>query len=256
MSSANYDYGHGGIIGIGTPQANPTVEAEMRIVFPPNALLQSVRLTSAAEKPLDRLREYLWGLPQTLARFDTLRLAAFGFGCTGSSYLVSPDTHRALIESLEDRYGYAVITATDAIAWKLRELGARRIALASPYPDALSEAAHIFWEDAGFDVTEIRQISTGMADTRGIYTLGSQDARAAAQELRRSPVDAVLLSGTGMPSLALIADAAGTPGPPVLSSNYCLATRLCEAAGIPEPSLGQWTQRLAEATAIPSGETE
>ena len=255
MSGANYDYGRGGIIGIGTPQANPTVEAEMRILFPPNVLLQSVRLTSAAEKPLDRLREYFCSLPQTLARFDTLRPAAFGFGCTGSTYLISPDAHCASIESLEARFGYPVITATDAITWKLRKLGAQRIALASPYPDALSQAAQAFWQTAGFEVSEIRQISTGMADTRGIYTLGSVDAHATAVELRNSPVDAVLLSGTGMPSLSLIADTARTEGPPVLSSNYCLAMRLCEAAGIPAPSDAQWAPRLAEATATPFGET-
>ena len=91
MSGGHYDYGRAGIIGIGTPQANPTVEAETRILLPPNALLQTVRLTSPAPDALDRLREYLLDLPQTLARYDTLKPAAFGFGCTGSSYLVSPD---------------------------------------------------------------------------------------------------------------------------------------------------------------------
>src|SRR3546814_13245221 len=56
--SACYDYGRAGIIGIGTPQANPTVEAEMRILLPQNALLQTTRLASSAPESLDRLREY------------------------------------------------------------------------------------------------------------------------------------------------------------------------------------------------------
>lgn len=254
MSGGNYDYGRGGVIGIGTPQANPTVEAEMRILFAPDVLLQTVRHTSTAHLPLDRLREYLWGLPGALARYDTLRPLAFGFGCTGSSYLVSPESHAALIESLQARFGYPVVTATDAIRWKLDELGARRIALASPYPSALSDAALAFWQAAGFEVTEIRRIDTGTTDTRGIYTLGSRDAQAAAQELRQTGVDAVLLSGTGMPSLKLIAQAAHSAGPPVLSSNYCLALRLCEVAGIAALEHSEWTARLAQATAIPTGE--
>lgn len=255
MSGGNYDYGRGGVIGIGTPQANPTVEAEMRILFPPHVLLQTVRHTSTAQLPLDRLREYLWGLPGALACYDTLRPLAFGFGCTGSSYLISPESHSALIGSVQERFGYPVVTATDAIRWQLTELGARRIALASPYPAALSDAALAFWQAAGFEVTEIRKIVAGMTDTRDIYTLGSRDARVAVNELRHTPVDAVLLSGTGMPSLQLIADAAHSTGPPVLSSNYCLALRLCEVAGIATLEHSEWTVRLAQATSIPAGES-
>lgn len=247
MSSA-YDYGRAGIIGIGTPQANPTVEAEMRILLPPDALLQSTRLTSHATDSLDRLREYLWGLAATLTQYDTLRPTAFGFGCTGSSYLLPPGQQATLLESLEARFGYPIITATDAIAWQLRALGARRIALASPYHGALADAAHAFWQAAGFELVAIRRVETAIADTRGIYALGSADAAAATAELRALPVDAVLLSGTGMPTLRLIADAQGQPGAPLISSNYCLAMRLCDVAGITAPTVDQWAPRLAAAT--------
>lgn len=247
--SAAYDYGRAGIIGIGTPQANPTVEAEMRIMLPPNALLQTTRLVSAAPESLDRLREYLWGLSDTLARYDTLRPAAFGFGCTGSSYLMPPGFQAAMLATLEARFGYPIVTATDAIAWQLRALGARRIALASPYRGALAAAALAFWQAEGFEVVEVREVETAIADTRGIYALGSADAAPVAAPLRALPVDAVLLSGTGMPSLRLIADADGEPGPPLLSSNYCLAMRLCDVAGLPAPAVADWAPRLAAATA-------
>ena len=258
--NGNYDYGRGGIIGIGTPQANPTVEAEMRILFPANVLLAVARLTSTAAEPLDRLLDYLHGLSGALTQFDTLYPAAFGFGCTGSSYLVTPEAQSALIERLEQRFGYPIVTATDAIAWRLRALGAKKIALASPYPATLADAATTFWRAAGFDVAEVRRIDTGRADTRGIYTLGTRDAKATAEELSALDVDAVLLSGTGMPSLALIAQAgadaeSGKGATPVLSSNLCLALRLCDVAGIPAPRLSDWAPRLAEAIAPPAGET-
>lgn len=251
--SIGYDYGRDGIVGIGTPQANPTVEAEMGILLPPAVLPVTVRLTSSAVDPLDRLREYLLGLPQTLSNFDTLRPRAFGFGCTGSSYLVAPDAQTALIAEIEDNFGYPVVTTTDAIGWQLRSIGARRIAIASPYPARLSDAAHAFWEAAGFEVAAIRRIETGQADTRGIYTLGSNDARPAAEELQRLPVDAVLLSGTGMPTLKLVAAMAASGGPPVYSSNLCLAMRLCAVADIPFPAAKEWGQRLTQATTRPVG---
>ncbi|RYG26620.1 MAG: hypothetical protein EON93_21310, partial [Burkholderiales bacterium] len=83
-----YDYGRAGRIGIGTPQANPTVETEFSILIPPRAALSVTRLTSAAPAPADRLRDYLLRLEDSLAAFDTLKMDAFGFACTASSYLV------------------------------------------------------------------------------------------------------------------------------------------------------------------------
>ncbi|MBB5707047.1 hypothetical protein [Sphingopyxis panaciterrulae] len=254
--SACYDYGRAGIIGIGTPQANPTVEAEMRILLPQNALLQTTRLASSAPESLDRLREYLWSLPDALARYDTLRPTVFGFGCTGSSYLMPPGFQAAMLTSLEARFGYPIVTATDAIAWHLRALGARRIALASPYRGALAEAALAFWQAEGFEVAEVREIETAIADTRGIYALGSTDAGRVTAPLSALPVDAILLSGTGMPSLRLIADAHGRSGPPLVSSNYCLAMRLCDVANISAPTVEDWGPRLAAATALPTGPSQ
>lgn len=248
---SGYDYGRAGTLGIGTPQANPTVEAEMRILLPPPVAMAVVRLTSTSPNPLFRLRLYLEGLEETLAQYDTLRPGAFGFACTGSSYLVGAAREAEIVAGVESRFGYPVVTATAAITWQLRRLGARRIALASPYPAALSEAAEAYWRAAGFDFAEVRRIETGSGDTRSIYTLGSEDARPAAEALRQLDVDAVLLSGTGMPSLALIAGAAD--GPPVVSSNLCLALRLCDLVGVPAPDPADWRLRLAQTLALPEG---
>lgn len=80
------EYGSIGRIGIGTPQANPTVEAEMAILLPRACSLHITRLTSCAESPEARLRAYLLGLEDYLAAYDTLRPHVFGFACTASSY--------------------------------------------------------------------------------------------------------------------------------------------------------------------------
>lgn len=248
---SHYDYGRAGTVGIGTPQANPTVEAEMRILLPPPVATAVVRLTSASQNPLFRLRLYLEGLEETLGQYDTLRPDAFGFACTGSSYLVGAAREAEIVAEVENRFGYPIVTATAAIAWQLQRLGARRIALASPYPVPLAEAAETYWREAGFDVAEVHRIETGSGDTRGIYALGSEDARPAAEALRRSDVDVVLLSGTGMPSLALIADAEGHP--PIISSNLCVALRLCHLIGAPEPIPADWRLRLAQTLAPSEG---
>ena len=243
------EYARGGLIGIGTPQANPTVEAEMRIVLEPWVGMAVVRLTSAAAASSGRLIEYLERLEDMLTQDDSLRPSAFAFACTGSSYLVGRAAEQRIVAQAEERFGYPIVTATCAIAAVLEERGVRRIAIASPYPPTLAEAATAYWREAGYDVAEVRRIEIGSDDTRGIYALGSADARAAVSALRASDVDAVLMSGTGLPSLALVAEASGHV--PLLSSNLCLAERASIVAGLPRPSPERWRQRLEQALAPP-----
>jgi maleate isomerase len=229
---SGYDYGRAGLVGIGTPQANPTVEAEMAILLPAGMAMAVTRLTSVVgAAPLERLRDYLLHLPLHLAAYDTLRPAVFGFACTASSYLVNDGAARAVLDACETRFGYPVVTAADAIAQALDRIGAQRIALVSPYPAPLREAAVRFWSAKGYRLNPVLAAGDLMpdADTRGIYALGSTHAAAALAQADLSGVDAVLLSGTGMPSLPLIAGWTGAM--PVLSSNLCLAAALAAPLG-------------------------
>jgi maleate isomerase len=249
-----YDYGRAGRIGIGTPQANPTVETEFAILVPPTASISVVRLTSRAPRPADRLRDYLLNLGDFLETFDTLKPDLFGFGCTASTYLVTRDEEQKVFADCEARFGYPVLGAADAIAWALDRIGARRIALLSPYPAELAEAAHAYWRGRGYTLCETGRAGALQpgADTRGIYRLGSADAAAALPTIDMSGLDAVVFTGTGMPSLPLIARV--TPHPPLLSSNLCLAARICDRLGLgdlldPASSVAHgWRERCRIAT--------
>ncbi|AYJ85891.1 hypothetical protein D3Y57_07780 [Sphingomonas paeninsulae] len=232
MTIGRYDYGRAGRIGIGTPQANPTVEAEFAILTPPSVSMAVIRLTSSHTDPADRLRSYLERLEDHLAAYDTYRPDVFGFACTASSYLVSQVDQHRIVAACEQRFGYPIVTAADAIQWALERIGARRIALLSPYPPALSQAAHAFWQGRGFELIETGNaggLGAG-ADTRGIYAMGSIDAANALARIDIAGIDAVLFSGTGMPSLPLIAE--HRTGPPLLSSNLCLAACLFDQLGL------------------------
>ncbi|QNQ08610.1 aspartate racemase/maleate isomerase family protein [Sphingomonas alpina] len=241
--NAGNDYGRDGIVGIGTPQANPTVEAEMAILLPPTILRITTRLTSRAEASEDRLRDYIEQLEPALASFDTLRPQVFGFACTAASYLMAPGREAAIVAAAEARYDYPVITAAAAIAWKLHALGARRIALVSPYPAALGQAAITYWQGQGFAPVAVANAAISGTDTRGIYALGSADARASLADLGAVSADVILITGTGMPSLSLIADP--PPGtPPILSSNLALAEALLASLGQPLPD---WRARYRAA---------
>ena len=178
MSIRPTEYASAGLVGVGTPQANPTVEAEMLALRPTGVGLVTARLVCLDEDPQRRLLSYIDDLEQTMARYDSLKLDAFGFACTGSTYLYGYDKERALVARLEDRFGYRVITAAAAIETRLRKLGAESIALIAPYPDWIFQPGIEYWTGRGFNVRVTGHAQLPSSDLHQIYELGSHQALA------------------------------------------------------------------------------
>lgn len=221
---------YGRVIGITTPQANTTVEPEMQLLLEGTVL--TARLTSPIADSRARLVDYFARLPATLAQFDVAPLAAAGFACTGSCYLVGRAEEERLLADATARAQVPVIASAQAIRDALGELGAKRLALLSPYPAWLSEAGQQYWRAAGFTLTSVAGLPDDLLDTRGIYRLTTARVLEVFARLELSGADAVLMSGTGMPTLRAIAALSQKHATlPLLSSNLCLAWALHRAAG-------------------------
>ena len=247
-------YGRHGTLGIATPQANVTAETEFRALLPRGVACATVRMASDAPDPEDRLRAYFTDIGQTLDRFDTLAMGAVGLACTGSSYLLGHESVEATLAALSTRRQQPVISAAAAIERALNHIGARSIALICPYPEWLLAAAERHWQGRGFALADRFSLDPHQRDTRAIYGLSP---KIAAERIKARwhcrQADAYLITGTGLPTLRLVAELSGVLPGPVLSSNLCLAWATLLEAGIDlaerEPSaamplLAGWENRL------------
>lgn len=226
------DFARSGRLGIGTPQANPTVEAEIRRLLPFEVDSVTLRLTSDSPDSVTRLKSYLINLPQHAKQFAGMKIDAFLFACTATSYLLAPEIQQKAIADAEAVLGAPVITAPDALVSELKALRAERIALVSPYPSAIMLAAVKWWTLQGFQVVQQGGVDIHSTDTVQIYQLQSADAWRSLSSMDIGKADAVVLSGTGMPSLPIIRKASQHFGVPVISSNLSLTRQGLKRLGL------------------------
>jgi len=239
------DYGAGGLVAILPPQANTTVEAELGVLLEPDVAMVVSRLTCYEQDSRTRLMGYFHSVGPSLRALDTAKPDFALFACTGSTYLVGLNEEDRAFAALP----LPLISAVRAVMQALDALNAKRIALVSPYPEWLTEACIAFWHAQGRKVVDVRTPEGDRTDTRRIYDLRSAQALEQIAALAGADVDCILVTGTGMPSLAAIAKARS--GPPVLSSNLCLAwaahRRLGREASLPAwlAADAPWRERLA-----------
>jgi maleate isomerase len=251
-SHENREYGRGGMFGILTPQGNPTVEPELGILLPAGSAILAARLTSPIPSLRERLADYIRNLPAAIAGFGEIAFDAIGFACTGSSYLIDRREERRIVAALEDARNCAIVTAARAVAEACAALAVRRVALISPYPEWLTAACRDHWDRNGVAVVDVLQLPSGGGDKHGIYNLTTQTVLPSARAFQIGNADAILLAGTGMPSLRLILTLEAERKIPVLSSNLCLAWALAKevgtsSAGAESRLYGGWGDRLAGA---------
>lgn len=248
-AGAAREYGRAGLYGLLTPQGNPTAEPEMRILLPPQSSLLCGRLTSHGDDLRRRLKEYFERLSTFIDQFGDIAFDAVGFACTGSSYGLEAQEERIQLARIETRKGYPVVTAAGAVEQALNSLAIQAIALVSPYPSWLTDACRAHWERRGVRVTATLQLPPA-SPARPIYAHTTPALLERMDRFDTHGAEAVLLTGTGMPSLRALQPLEATCGVPILSSNLCLAWALARIMGIAQPGpesrlYGGWSSRLA-----------
>ena len=227
------EYAPKGLIGVFTPQANTTVEPEMAILMPPGHAFITARMVSARPTISDRLVDYMDQFPGLLGQFANAPVDVVALACTGAAYLIGHEREAALLADITARTGAPALSGASAAVDALRMLGARRIGLVSPYDSALDRDSAAFWALQGFEVVAEASAFRETTSFHPIYSLSAAAANIALDTLKDVDADAILMLGTGMPTLATIAARPMVGRAPVLSCMLCLAWRAvaCRDAG-------------------------
>lgn len=133
--------------------------------------------------------------------------------------------------SLEEGHAAPVVTSAGALLSAVKALGAKRVAMITPYMRALTRIVVDYFEDAQIEVVDA--ISLEVADNQAVGRLDPAPLPGLAAGLNLKGVDAVVLSAcVQMPSLPSIQVAEDRLGIPVVSAATATAYDLLKRLGL------------------------
>ena len=221
--------------GVLIPSTNTTVEIECRLL-PPTYQAHIGRLMSSGGSfapSRDDDIDYQSRLLGT-AKVEMVILAQT------SASLFADDYDDVVTKRMSAGAGVPAITSAQAVGRAVRALGARRVAIVSPYSDAVNErAARYFKTKHGLDTIALEGFRA--ADAYAIGQLGPQHARDAFARIDRAEIELFVVPGGNFPTLPSIAAWERELEKPVVTTNQASVWAMLRAFNSSErlPAFGR-----------------
>ncbi len=231
-------------IGIVVPSVNTVMEPWAHRTAPDGVSVHFARMfipdltTPETLIEMDR-KEGMAGIRQ----LSSARPHAVAYGCTASSIVQGLDYDRHLRAEIEEMCKAPATTAANAILEALRTLGARRVALVSPYTDAVDEAEHRYFAGAGLEV--LGGANLGISDGFRLAEPEPGTLFRLGLDGWRSGADALVISCLNTRSHTVIAALERALGKPVVTSTQATLWHALRLAGVKDAIPG-YGRLLAE----------
>ena len=168
-------------------------------------------------------------------------LDVLAYACTSASLVIGEDRVAAALRAV--RPGIAVTTPLGAAKAALSALGLRRVAVLTPYVDAINLPMRQHLEESGFDIPGMGSFMNERDPE--VVRIEPAAIRAAALSLGRTPgVDGVFIACTALRGAGLVKELEASLGLPVTTSNHAMAWHALRLAGVGDtlPSAGRLFQ--------------
>ena len=226
-------YGYRAKIGLIVPSTNTVNEPEFNMMAPEGVSIHSARimlLGKATEESYVKMAEET---ARAAAELATAEVDVIAWGCTSGSVVVPRETLEARIVEAS---GIAAVTTISSVLAALAAVGAKKIAMGTPYVNFVNEAEVKFLVDAGFDVVSWYGLELGetQEERRGIGRVPPESLYRLARTIDRPEVDTIFISCTNLATVNMISDIEAEIGKPVITSNQATFWRALRMAGLPD----------------------
>ena len=230
MIDAHYrPYGRRAKIGLIVPTTNTVNEAEWARMAPEGVSIHVTRMVlhvGADAATLDR------DISAAIATLTPASVDVIAYGCTAGS-MVSPLDK--LTNRMREIGGVPAVATAPALVHALRALGARKVALATPYHEALNRHEIAFFAEQGIETLRAAGLGIGAGGAHEYVNISRVPQEAVLDHVRacdHPDAEAMVVSCTDFATLAILPQLEHQLGKPVVSSNLATWWQALRAAGI------------------------
>ena len=227
-------------IGLVVPSSNVTVETEVPALLARHTGERFSFHSSRMRMPtvsVEHLRSMNAQRERCVGELADASVDALLYACLVAVMAQGPGEHRRTEDAVTAQLAAAgqrpaVLSSAGALVEALTALGARRIALVTPYLRPLAQQVVDYLESEGYEVQD--WVALEVDDNAEVGRIPGDRVMAAARGLDLSGADALVISAcVQMPSLELIGPAEEEFGLPVLSAATAGAYGLLRHLGLP-----------------------
>ena len=205
-------------IGLLIPPPNAVMEVEFNRWVPTEVAVHATRMyRSTSDVTVESLLEMARHVDEA-ARLLAMTLPdVIMFGCTSGSLIMGVGWDREIIQSIEGATGIRALTTSTAVVAALNAVGARKVAVATPYIEEVNLRERRFLEGHGLQVLGI--CGMGIVKSEEIARVPPSQVHRFARGCDHPDADALFVSCTNLRTMEVIDRLEDELGKPVVTSN-------------------------------------
>ena len=216
-------------VGLMVPINTTTMERELLAWLPAGSTCNTQRIPRG--KGLltkETLPDYMAQALEMAKTFNDPAVDVVAFGCTAAGFISGPAGDAALQKNLASITGKNVVTTARSMVVALQEIGINKIALVTPYPDAVNTQLKAFLTDGGIEVKRFNSFYVQNTDELG--RIQAHQVAKLARDTMADDCEAMFIGCSQLPTFEILGDLEREFGRPVFSSIQVTAHRAQRAA--------------------------
>ena len=204
-------------VGLMVPINNTTMEPELLAWLPEGSSCRRIGIPRGkAMLTPATLPDYLAKAIDLARDFASEDIDLVVYGCTAAGFMSEPQRDAEVAADLARVTGKRVVTTASSMGAVLEHLGARNVALVTPYLDEINDRLQTFLEPLGIRVAVLSSFHAKTVDELAAIT--AEQIAQRAREVMKPGIDAMFIACSQLPTRSIVLDLERELGVPVWSS--------------------------------------